>query len=443
MYCPLQDPSPLPGIFQESAPPPLAAPALEGEVAADVAIVGGGITGLSAALHLAEGAARVVVLEGREVGWGGSGRAYGQVVPYAKHDHRHIVAHYGAEAGRRIVDAVAAGPDFVFGLAERLGIACDPRRVGLLFAAHCKSGAADLEKRARYWQDRGAPVELLDERATERIVGSGYYPMSILDRRGGTINPLAFVRGLAAAARRSGVRLFERSHAVAIERTGSGWRIGTGRGAVAAKSVLIATGAYTDGLRPELQRSIVPMRAHQLISRPLSDNVRRTILPGGQSLTDTRRLFSGVRMLPDGRFHLSADGPAFDPNGETFRRDGLRRVRHLFPQIEEFAWESGWTGWVDVTTDLYPHVHELASGLWAVIGLSGRGLVFATLLGNEIAQRLLETPGYQPFMPVTPVPKVRVRPFAAPLVGALMSFYRALDRAELAGYVRPRRASGA
>ena len=441
MYCPLQDPAPLPSIFVERAPPPLKAARLEGDVAADVAIVGGGFSGLSTALHLAERGTRAIVLESREVGTGGSGRAYGQIVPYAKHDHRHILDHYGPDVGQRIVDAVAAGPEFVFSLVERLGISCDAIRNGLIFAAHCRSGAASLEERARYWQAKGAPVDLLDAAETERLVGSRYYPLSILDRRGGTLNPLAYVRGLAAAVRRAGVQIYERSHATAIERTESHWRLRTQRGSIAAKAVLVATGAYSDGLRPELQRSIIPMRAHQLVSRPLSDNVRRTILPGGQSLTDTRRLFSGVRVLPDGRFHLSADGPAFDPNGKVFMKKGSRRVRHVFPQIDEFEWETGWTGWVDMATDQYPHVHELAPGLWAIIGLSGRGIVFATLLGREMAERLLGNRNYEPFMPVTPVPKVRIRPFAAPLVSALMTLYRAIDRIELATYIRPGRST--
>ena len=427
----------------ERAPPPLKAAFLEDDVATDVAIVGGGFTGLSTALRLAERGARAVVLESREVGMGGSGRAYGQIVPYAKHDHNHIIHHYGSESGQRIVDAVAGGPDYVFSLVQRLGISCDATQNGLIFAAHCRSGAAGLEGRARYWQSKGAPVELLDEAATERLVGSRYYPFSILDRRGGTLNPLAFVRGLAAAVQRAGVPIHERTHVTGIQRTEAHWRLRTAKGTVTAKSVLIATGAYSDALHPALQRSIIPMRAHQLISPPLSDNVRRTVLPGGHSLTDTRRLFSGVRVLPDGRFHLSADGPAFAPNGESFHKKGYRRVHQLFPQIEEFAWESGWTGWVDMATDAYPHVHELAPGLWSIIGLSGRGIVFATLLGREMAERFTENRNYQPFMPVTPVPHVRIRPFAAPLVSALMTLYRAIDRIELATYVRPGRSTAA
>lgn len=443
MYCPLEDPSPLPSVMAERALPPLKAASLAGDMTVDVAIVGGGFTGLSTALHLAERGVRAAILESREVGWGGSGRAFGQIVPYAKHDHNHIVHTYGPEQGQRIVDAVAAGPDYVFSLVRRLGISCDAKQNGLLFAAHSAKGAAGLEGRVRYWQSRNAPVEMLDEAATERAVGSRYYRVSAVDKRGGTLNPLAFVRGLAAAVERAGVAIYERSHVTALERTATHWKLRTAKGSVAAKSVLIATGAYTDGLYPGLQRSIIPMRAHMFVSPPLSDNVRRTVLPGGHSLTDTRRLFSGMRVLPDGRFHLSADGPAFDPNGRSFFEKGYRRIRQVFPQIEDFKWESSWTGWVDMATDAYPHVHELAPGLWAIIGLSGRGIVFATLFGREMAERFTASRTYEPFMPVTPVPRVRVRPFAAPLVSALMTFYRALDRMELAAYVRPGRPTAA
>jgi glycine/D-amino acid oxidase-like deaminating enzyme len=171
----------------------------------------------------------------------------------------------------------------------------------------------------------------------------------------------------------------------------------------------------------------------------VTSNVRATILPGGNSVTDTRRLYSGVRVLSDGRVHVSADGPAFMRGGEVFRNKADRRVRQLFPQITEIEWEEWWGGWVDMTTDQYPHLHELAPGLWGAIGLCGRGIVWGTLIGREVAWRMMERERDEWFMPVVPLRRAGIRPFAAPLIGALMKYYRALDRIEMAGYVRPRK----
>jgi glycine/D-amino acid oxidase-like deaminating enzyme len=250
--------------------------------------------------------------------------------------------------------------------------------------------------------------------------------------------PLALVRGMARAAQSAGAVLHERTPVAAIERNGASWRVVTDKGAVTAGAVFLATGAYSTDLWPGLRESVIPMRAYQVVSKPLSENVRATVLPGGHSVTDTRRLYSGVRILSDGRMHVSADGPAFARGGEVFRDKAARRIRDLFPQISELDWEESWSGWVDMSTDQYPHLHELAPGLWGAIGLSGRGIVWGTLIGREVARRLMDIERDKLFMPVVKLRRAGIRPFAAPLIGALMKYYRALDRAEMAGYVRPR-----
>jgi glycine/D-amino acid oxidase-like deaminating enzyme len=440
LFCPLDDPSPLSRTYQASAPPPLARPALKGQIASDVAIIGAGDTGLSAALHLAERGIACVVLEARAVGSGGSGRAFGQVVPYTKHSEGRLLAHFGETAGRRIMDATAAGPDYVFDMIRRYGIECDARQDGLLFAANSAAGARSLATRAAFWSERGAPVRLLTGREAHAIVGSTHYSYVFADQRGGQINPLAYARGLALAAAKHGVDVYEDSRVVRLEPRGSEWRIHTAAGAVDARRVLLAGGAYLDELWPSLRLSFVPMRAYQLVTEPLSDNVRRTILPEGHSLTDTRRLYSGMRLLPDGRLHLSVDGPAFNVEGKEFRAKATARLRQIFPQAGDTAWAESWTGWVDMTSDHFPHVHELAKGLWTVIGLNGRGLVHATLLGREMAARFAGDDAEPIFMPVTPIRPIGVRRAAAPLVRALMALYRVLDRTESVTYLRRTRA---
>jgi glycine/D-amino acid oxidase-like deaminating enzyme len=358
------------------------------------------------------------------------------VVPYAKHDHGHILKHFGQVAGQRLIDALAAGPATVFGLVAKHRIDCEAAQNGLLFAPHSKSSEAALRRRADYWARKGEPVEFLDAKQTASAVGSGYYPACLLDRRGGTINPLAYVRGLAEAALAAGASLFTHAKVEGIESENARWRVRTAEGAIIARSVIIGVGAYADGMWPKLARSIIPMRAHSLVSRPLSDNVRASVLPGGRSLTDTRRLYSGIRVRPDGRLQMSSDGPAFDPKGKPFLDKAIRRVRDLFPQIAELEWDEAWTGWVDMSSDFYPHIHELAPGIWTAIGLSGRGIAFATLLGRDLARRVANGGG-EMLLPVGPMRTIAVRRMAAPLIGGLMKAYRLIDRAELAGYARP------
>jgi len=431
VYCPLDDPTPLPQAYSRAAPPLPEAPPLTGDVEADVAIVGGGFTGLCAGLHLAEAGRSVVLVEARGLSSGGSGRAFGQVVPYAKHDERHILRHFGQTVGLRLIAGLAGGPALARALIERHGIACNATTTGLLFAAHSPAAEAGLKARAAFWQERGVALELCDAARTAELVGSRYYAFSLLDRRGFAVNPLAYGHGLAAAAARAGVRLHGQSRATALAREGESWRVRTPGGSVRARTALLATGAYSDDLWPGLRSSVVPMRAHQLVSQPLSDNVRRTVLPDGQSLTDTRRLYSGMRLLPDGRLHMTADGPAFSPTAGVFEAKATRRVRDVFPQIDELRWDESWTGWVDMSGDQYPHLHALAPDLWAAIGLSGRGIAFATLLGRELAWRVLGRPEADFFMPVTPLKPILVRPMATPLVSALMTTYRVQDWLEL------------
>jgi glycine/D-amino acid oxidase-like deaminating enzyme len=433
---PLDDPTPLPEPYTAGAALRLAAAPLRDRVTAEVAIIGAGYTGLSTALHLQAAGVSSVVLEAREVGWGGSGRAFGQVVPYAKHDHVHLLAHFGRDVGERMIAMLAGGPDLVFGLIERHGIVCDAVRQGLIFAAHTPAAAGVLEERARFWEKRRAAVSFLDAKGMTELTGSTYYPAGLLDRRGGCLDPLAYARGLGHAAVGAGIRLFEQSRVTRISPNQGRWAVHTGEGVVDAEIVVIATDAYTDEVWPGLQRSLIPLRGYHLATAPLSENVRKTIMPGGQSLTDTRRLYSGIRLRSDGRLHVSTDGPAFSADAHAAADKAARRVQHLFPQLGAPVWQTEVAGWVGMTTDQYPHLHSLAPGVWAAIGLSGRGIAFGTLLGRELSKRILGVAESECAMPVTPLRATVVRPFARPLVGGLMNWYRIRDRSELGrGYV--------
>lgn len=428
MHHPADDRKDPPAIYARRAAADPGAP-LVGDASFDVAVIGGGYTGLSAALHLAEAGSRVGVLEARTIGWGASGRAFGQLVPYLKHDHAGVLAHYGRERGQRLVDAIAAGPQFVFELIGRHRIACDAVQTGLLFGGHSPAGQRSLAQRADYWQRRGAGVEILDARAAAKAIGSSacYYYGALLDRRGGHINPLAYARGLAHAAMRAGVSLHNSSPATWLAREGRRWSVATPTGTVSADAVVIATNAYTGGLWPGLRQSFIAMRGHGLVSRPLSDNVAGSILPGGQPLTDTRHLFSGMRMLPGGHLHVSLDGPFLGPERAPFLRQADARVARLLPHLGRIEWQESWSGWIAVTRDQYPRIHELAPGLFAGLGYSGRGIVAATMIGRDIARRLQGAADSDLVFPLTPLAPMLGHRLAAVPLRALIAGYRLLD----------------
>ena len=212
-------------------------PLLAGPVTSQVAVVGAGYTGLSAALHLAEAARDVVVLDAVDVGEGASGLNGGQVVPGLKPDPGELVRLFGAR-GEAVVATVGAGPDLVFELIGKHAIDCDASRTGWIQPAGSQAALAAVAERVRQWQARGAPVALLSAKETAQLTGSERYCGGWLDRRGGTVQPLSYVRGPARAAQRAGARIFTHSPAVKLDPVGRSWRLTTLNGSVEAATIV-------------------------------------------------------------------------------------------------------------------------------------------------------------------------------------------------------------
>lgn len=367
----------------------------------DLAVVGGGFTGASAALAGAEAGARVALIEARAIGWGGSGRNGGQVIPGLKLDPSEILSTFGEERGARLADEVGAVADNVFALIERHRIDCEPRRGGWVQAAPNETAAARVLRRGEEWRARGAPTERLDAEQLARLTGAHGYVGGWIDRRAGTLHPLSYVRGLARAAQRAGARLHEGVTATALRRDGEGWRVATTKGEIRAHKVVVGPNGYADGLVPGLAQSLICVQSALIATEPLAPELRDRIMPAGVCLSETRRLAFYVRQSPDGRLLFGGRGAIGDAQNDAFFAALSAAMRRMFPEAGASQIAYRWSGQVAFTPDGMPRIHEPEPGLLIGAGYNGRGVAMATRMGQWLAARALD--GAEPPLPITPI----------------------------------------
>lgn len=346
----------------------------------DVLVVGAGYTGLSTALHLAQAGVEVAVLEAEEIGYGGSGRNMGQVNAGFLLLPEDVVRQVGPELGARMNATFTSSADLVFDLINRYAIDCDAVREGNLFLAH----NARSQKLITAFRDQhrlfGARVEWLDEETTRSLVGSPVYTRAALDHRSGTLQPLSYARGLARAALDEGAAIYTQSRVTALAKQHDGWQAKTHNGMdIGATQVVLATDSYSDSLWPGLAQTLIPITAQQIATEPLSENVARTILNGGQATADRMRFVHYFRKDSDGRL-IMVSGGSSPPGVSLFKR--------FFPQLDNIRLDYQWNGTVALSRDHLPYLCRLAPGLTGVVGFSGRGLSAGTMLGKILAEHL-------------------------------------------------------
>ena len=380
-----------PTWYETSARSHPAWPALDGDVRADVCVVGGGYTGLSCALHLAERGYRVVLLEARRIGNGASGRNGGQLGSGHRRDQATLERELGREQARLLWSMAEEAKALVRDRIARHGIDCD-LKPGIAIAAHRPRHARALAREAQHLSARYGydALDVLDRAALRAEVDSGDFWGGLMDRGAGHLHPLDYARGLARAAADAGVDIREGTPVTGLAR-GTPCTVKAGPHTVTADTVVLACNGYLDALDPGCGTRVMPINNFILATAPLGDERARALIPNDVAVVDTRFVVNYFRLSADGRLLFgggettSSRLPA-DP-GPLVRRCMLR----IFPQLADVGIDHVWGGTLAITRSRMPSIGRLQGGLYYAQGYSGHGVALATLGGALVAEAICGT----------------------------------------------------
>ncbi len=413
-------------------------PVLQSNVDADVAVVGGGLAGLSAAIELADRGYRVVVLEARQVGWGASGRNGGQAIAGLACDQSVVESQLGRHDARRVWDMTMEALRLIGQRRERFGIDCD-WRPGYLGLAVNERKAREL----RSWHDQmrrdyGYETRWIAPQEMQHWIASPRFHSGIHDPQGGHLHPLKYSMGLAAAAASLGVRIHEDSPVTAIQ-PGRVAKVRTAQGSVSVSHVLLAGNVYLQGVAPVLESRVMPVGTYIVTSEPLAPRLAEALIPSGSAVCDTNfvldyfRPTADHRMLYGGRVSYSTATPM------NLAASMQRRMARTFPQLKDTKVEYAWGGFVDISMNRAPDFGRLSDRLngqdrsdWSNVyylqGFSGHGLALTGLAGKLVAEAIAgDAERFDTFA------RIRHRPFPGgkllrtPALVAGMAYYRLRD----------------
>lgn len=382
----------------------------------DVLIVGGGYNGVTAGLYCAEQGAKVLLVEAQEIGSGASGRNAGQVNPGQFLSPEQILRTLGPDYGPKFLKDLGGAPDLVRDMIRKHSIDCSVDERPIVRCATTPGKVRELEKQTADWQALGANVQMVYGSELERMNGSTRYEAALIDHRGFTIQPLAYVRGLARVAVEKGLRIAVNTRVTALERHGAGWTARAGSTTINAGKVILSTNAYSDDLVPGMKQEIMPLGAFGIATAdPLPDEWRQRILPHYIAMWDTHKIPLWFRYDPEGRLHVGSIG--FLPLLAQYDQWVTRAMKFVFPFAPQFKWSYRWSGTIGQTVDRLPHLLEPQPGILATIGCNGRGIAPNTYFGTMLAKMAL---GEQV---ETPLPLSK--PKAYPMRNALCEAYDA------------------
>ncbi len=393
----------------------------------DLAIIGGGLTGLSTALHAAKRGARVVLCEQEKVGWGASTRNAGMALTGLKLSPEMLVKKYGRERARRFfrssLEAIAELEQLL--IAEK--IACDFQRCGDLCVAYKPSHFQGLRASQKFLRENfHHETQLLAAAEMKKELGSPIYHGGLIDTKSAGLNPAKLVAGLAVAAQRAGALLFENTPVLSCRRQFSGFLLATSQGTVQAREVVAATNAYTPAFLSNLRRRIIPLGSYIIVTEKLEENLAAELLPSNRMAYDTKNFLFYFRRTPDDRL-LFGGRTSFTPMADQNAAKILQRdMVQVFPQLHAIKIEYAWHGNVGFAFDQMPHLgmHE---GLHYAMGYAGHGVVMSVYFGKCLARILCDEECDSPFLNLSFPRRIfyRRQPWFLPVVGM---YYKFLDR---------------
>ncbi len=401
----------------------------------DVAVIGAGFTGLSAARTLAMRGAKVAVLEGETIGWGASSRNGGMVLTGMKLGVNQLISKYGRERTQRMYAASLASIDCVEEIVREENIDCDFSRCGHLEVAckqkHFDDYARQTEVIAREFNH---PLRVVQKTELSSEIGSKIYFGGMVDEVSAGCNPARYVGGLARAAMKAGAQIFEHTRALAVERESrqgeAGWKISTSRGDLWAHQVFVGTSGYTGNATPVLQKKLIPIGSFIITTEVLPEALARELSPRDRMIYDSKNYLYYYRLTPDRRMLFGGRAAFFPENDRTIRRsaDILRRgMIGVYPQLSDAKIDYVWGGTLDFAFDIMPHAGQLDDMYYAV-GYAGHGVAMATYQGQKIAELMAGDKPENPFVgipfPSAPLGVYNGKPWFLPFAGA---WYKFLD----------------
>lgn len=402
----------------------------------DVAILGAGFTGLSAARTLAKSGARVAVLESQTVGWGASSRNGGMVLTGLKLGVSELLSRYGKEATQRMFATSLEAISTVEQIIAEEKINCDFSRSGHLEVAN-KPGHFDAFERSAETMERelGYSVRIVPRENLFAEIGSTIYFGGLVDEMSAGVNPARYVAGLGAAASCAGAEIYEQTTAKTIKAASNngsrGWKISTSRGELWARDVLIATSGYTGDTTPSLRRKIIPIGSYIIVTEILPGEVAAEVSPRNRMIYNSLYFTHYYRLTPDRRMLFGGRAAFFPENENTVRESQAilqRDMVAIFPQLREAKVEYVWGGTLDFAFDMMPHTGRM-DGLYYSVGYAGHGVAMATLLGKKIAEQIAsggKVKNDDPFAEIpfkgAPLGLYRRKPWFLPLAGMWFRF---------------------
>jgi glycine/D-amino acid oxidase-like deaminating enzyme len=398
---------------------------------ADVAIIGGGYTGLSAARTLAKNNVNVVVLEAETIGWGASSRNGGMTLTGLKPAMQTVIKKYGRDLAKELFQCSLDSVNIVEQIVKEENIDCVFARTGHLLTANKPKHYDALKDEVDFMaKEFNHNVHLVPPKDLRSEIGTDIYHGALVDEVSAGLNPAQYVAGLAGAAARAGAMLCARARVTRIERRGRRFVIQTERGTVEAESVLVATSGYTGNVTRKLQKKIIPIGSFIIATERLSDELAHELSPKNRMIFDYKHFLNYFRLW-DRRMIFGGRAAFFPENENTIAQSGeiLRReMMQVYPQLKDVKVEYVWGGTLDFAFDQMTHVGE-EDGMFYALGYAGHGVAMATYLGATVAEAMLkgnikEHPFAKFNFPSAPLGLYNGNPWFLPFAGL---WYKILD----------------